>query len=111
MKPRLSHALFLYLLQPARWRQRLRRPAWGRGAPAAGVHRYTSVEGITEYRLTTACSVLLFPDPSIAKVTVNLTVPGRLAARGLRRNGHGPPARAHGVQGHDRRIRDIQGAS
>jgi zinc protease len=39
----------------------------------AGVERLTSVEGITEYRLANGLRVLLFPDPSNARITVNIT--------------------------------------
>ena len=35
--------------------------------------KVTSVEGITEYRLDNGLQVLLFPDNSKAKVTVNVT--------------------------------------
>ena|SRR5688572_6238507 len=46
-------------------------------APAAalpaGVQRVTSVEGISEYSLANGLRVLLFPDPSKATVTVNVT--------------------------------------
>jgi zinc protease len=42
-------------------------------APAASIERVTSVEGITEYRLDNGLQVLLFPDPSAATVTVNMT--------------------------------------
>ncbi|MGW8370266.1 MAG: insulinase family protein, partial [Gammaproteobacteria bacterium] len=38
-----------------------------------GVERVTSVEGITEYRLDNGLQVLLFPDPSKATITVNVT--------------------------------------
>ncbi|MBI3926159.1 MAG: insulinase family protein [Armatimonadetes bacterium] len=38
-----------------------------------GVTRVTSVEGITEYRLNNGLRVLLFPDPSVATATVNIT--------------------------------------
>jgi len=38
-----------------------------------GVERVTSVEGITEYRLNNGLKVLLFPDPSQATLTVNVT--------------------------------------
>jgi len=38
-----------------------------------GVERVTSVEGITEYRLQNGLRVLLFPDPSKATITVNIT--------------------------------------
>src|SRR5215210_76333 len=46
------------------------------GAQAAlpkGVERVTSVEGITEYRLTNGLRVLLFPDQSKQTTTVNIT--------------------------------------
>ena len=36
--------------------------------------RIASVEGITEYRLANGLRVLLFPDRSQSKVTVNMTV-------------------------------------
>jgi zinc protease len=41
-------------------------------APAA-IEQVTSVEGITEYRLSNGLKVLLFPDPASATVTVNMT--------------------------------------
>ena len=40
---------------------------------AATIERITSVEGITEYRLSNGLKVLLFPDSSSATVTVNMT--------------------------------------
>ena len=75
-------------------------------APAApalpgGVERVTSVEGITEYRLTSnGLKVLLFPDPTKQTITVNVTYLVGLRARELRRDGHGAPARAPRLQGH-----------
>jgi zinc protease len=42
-------------------------------SPPAGVQRITSVEGTTEYRLANGLRVLLSPDLSSAKVTVNIT--------------------------------------
>ena len=39
-----------------------------------GMERITSVEGITEYRLENGLRVLLFPDPSKATITVNMTL-------------------------------------
>jgi zinc protease len=39
----------------------------------AGVTKFTSVEGITEYRLANGLKVLLFPDQSKPTVTVNIT--------------------------------------
>ena len=42
-------------------------------APEVSIERITSVEGITEYRLNNGLKVLLFPDPSSATLTVNMT--------------------------------------
>lgn len=42
-------------------------------ATPAGVHRVTSVEGITEYRLDNGLRVLLYPDASKPTTTVNIT--------------------------------------
>src|SRR5690349_5339503 len=42
-------------------------------APGYSQVEVTSVEGITEYRLQNGLRVLLFPDPSKPKVTVNIT--------------------------------------
>jgi zinc protease len=50
----------------------------------------TSVEGITEYRLGNGLRVLLFPDESRPKVTVNLTV-----FVGSRHEGYGETGMAH----------------
>src|SRR5262245_23872420 len=38
-----------------------------------GIERVTSVEGITEYKLQNGLRLLLFPDPSKATITVNIT--------------------------------------
>ena len=38
-----------------------------------GVERVTSVEGITEYKLSNGLRVLLFPDPTKSNITVNIT--------------------------------------
>jgi zinc protease len=38
-----------------------------------GVQKVTSVEGITEYSLPNGLHILLFPDDSKPKVTVNIT--------------------------------------
>ncbi|MFV0444789.1 MAG: M16 family metallopeptidase [Planctomycetaceae bacterium] len=50
----------------------------------------TSVEGITEYKLDNGLKVLLFPDPSKPRVTVNLTV-----FVGSRHEGYGEAGMAH----------------
>src|SRR5262245_46493707 len=39
----------------------------------AAPEKVTSVEGITEYRLSNGLRVLLFPDPSKQTITVNVT--------------------------------------
>ncbi|QEH34875.1 Protease 3 precursor [Aquisphaera giovannonii] len=52
--------------------------------------KITSVEGITEYQLANGMKVLLFPDPSRPKVTVNLTV-----FVGSRHEGYGETGMAH----------------
>jgi len=36
--------------------------------------KVATVEGITEYRLDNGARILLYPDPSSPKVTVNMTV-------------------------------------
>jgi zinc protease len=59
-------------------------------ARADAPRKVTSVEGITEYRLDNGLRVLLFPDPSRPKVTVNLTV-----LVGSRHEGYGETGMAH----------------
>jgi zinc protease len=56
----------------------------------AGVTRLATVEGITEYRLDNGTRVLLFPDSSPSKVTVNATV-----LVGSRHEGYGETGMAH----------------
>ncbi|GIW85797.1 MAG: peptidase M16 [Isosphaeraceae bacterium] len=56
----------------------------------AGVTKVASVEGITEYRLDNGLRVLLFPDPSRPKVTINLTI-----FVGSRHEGYGETGMAH----------------
>lgn len=55
-----------------------------------GVTRGTTVEGITEYRLGNGLQILLLPDSSQPKVTVNLT-----AFVGSRHEGYGETGMAH----------------
>jgi zinc protease len=55
-----------------------------------GVQRITSVEGITEYSLPNGLHVLLFPDESKPKVTVNMTY-----LVGSRHEGYGETGMAH----------------
>ncbi|MGO9469746.1 MAG: M16 family metallopeptidase [Isosphaeraceae bacterium] len=62
------------------------------GAKAASeeLKKVTSVEGITEYRLANGLRVLLFPDPTRPKATVNLTI-----FVGSRHEGYGETGMAH----------------
>ena len=67
--------------------------------------RVTSVEGITEYRLSNGLRVLLFPDQSKPTITVNITY-----LVGSRQEGYGETGMAHllehlHVQGLDRATR------
>src|SRR5262249_13587351 len=55
-----------------------------------GVQKVTSVEGITEYAYPNGLHVLLFPDPSKPKVTVNIAY-----LVGSRHEGYGETGRAH----------------
>src|SRR5438477_11827118 len=55
-----------------------------------GVRKVTSVEGITEYALPNGLRVLLFPDESKPKVTVNMTY-----LVGSRYEGYGETGMAH----------------
>jgi zinc protease len=55
-----------------------------------GVQKVTSVEGITEYSLPNGLHVLLFPDDSKPKVTVNMTY-----LVGSRHEGYGETGMAH----------------
>jgi zinc protease len=59
-------------------------------AAAEALKKVTSVEGITEYRLDNGLRVLLFPDPTRPKTTVNLTV-----FVGSRHEGYGETGMAH----------------
>ena len=60
------------------------------GSLPAGIEQGPTVEGITEYRLDNGLKVLLFPDGSAPKVTVNLTV-----FVGSRHEGYGEAGMAH----------------
>src|SRR4051794_41538579 len=65
-------------------------PPAGAAAASTAPQKVASVEGITEYRLDNGLRVLLFPDPSRPKVTVNLTV-----FVGSRHEGYGETGMAH----------------
>jgi len=56
----------------------------------SGVQKVTSVEGITEYALPNGLHLLLFPDPSKPKVTVNISY-----LVGSRHEGYGETGMAH----------------
>src|SRR5687767_15858723 len=58
-----------------------------------GVERVTSVEGITEYRLDNGLRALLFPDPSKATITVNITY-----LVGSRHENYGETGMAHLIE-------------
>lgn len=67
--------------------------AFAAPAPAqlpAGVTKVTTVEGITEYKLANGLRVLLIPDASQPKVTVNMTI-----FCGSRHEGYGETGMAH----------------
>src|SRR5215469_325966 len=55
-----------------------------------GVQKGASVEGITEYTFPNGLRVLLFPDPSSPKLTVNMTY-----LVGSRHEGYGETGMAH----------------
>src|ERR1700733_9752748 len=63
--------------------------AWSQTLPQ-GVQKVTSVEGITEYSLPNGLRVLLFPDQSQPKITVNITY-----LVGSRLEGYGETGMAH----------------
>ncbi len=65
-------------------------PAAVQAQPPAGPKKVASVEGITEYRLDNGLRLLLYPDPSSSRVTVNLTV-----LVGSRHEGYGETGMAH----------------
>lgn len=65
-------------------------PAAKAAKPSSGPVKVTSVEGITEYRLSNGLRVLLFPDPSKPKITVNATY-----LVGSRMEGYGETGMAH----------------
>jgi zinc protease len=82
----LAVFLTLFLGIPA-----LRTEAPARGADATPLaKKITTVEGITEYRLDNGVRILLFPDSSSSKVTVNCTV-----FVGSRHEGYGETGMAH----------------
>ena len=64
---------------------------WVPAAQAGGAPtKVVSIEGISEYRLDNGLRVLLFPDPTRLKLTVNLTV-----LVGSRHEGYGETGMAH----------------
>src|SRR5262245_13597152 len=65
-------------------------PAASTPAPAPALAPVASVEGITECRLPNGLKVLLFPDPSVSTITVNVTY-----LVGSRHEGRGEGGMAH----------------
>lgn len=59
-------------------------------AHESSIQKVTSIEGITEYRLSNGLQVLLLPDQSKSRVTVNMTV-----FVGSRHEGYGEAGMAH----------------
>src|SRR5947209_8238182 len=78
-----------YLLGIGVWFALLLAPVVHADGPAEP-KQTTSVEGITEYRLDNGLKILLFPDPSASRVTVNCTV-----LVGSRHEGYGETGMAH----------------
>src|SRR5260370_15343528 len=62
-------------------------------AEAAPPKKIVTIEGITEYHLDNGLRVLVFPDPSVSTITVNLTV-----LVGSRHEGYGETGMAHLLQ-------------
>src|SRR4051794_27532257 len=58
--------------------------------PPAGLKKIRSIEGVTEYRLDNGLRLLLYPDASTSRVTVNMTV-----LVGSRHEGYGETGMAH----------------
>ncbi|MBI1914591.1 MAG: insulinase family protein [Planctomycetes bacterium] len=56
----------------------------------AGLKKVRTIEGVTEYRLDNGLRLLLYPDPSASRVTVNMTV-----LAGSRHEGYGETGMAH----------------
>src|SRR5436305_263573 len=59
-------------------------------ARCAEPEKVGSIEGLTEYRLENGLRVVIFPEPSTAKVTVNMTI-----LVGSRHEGYGEAGMAH----------------
>jgi zinc protease len=83
-RPRPALAVLLLALAP------LVAPPAHADQSAGAPKKVVTVEGITEYRLDNGLRVLLFPDSSTPKVTVNLTV-----FVGSRHEGYGETGMAH----------------
>jgi zinc protease len=65
-------------------------PHHARADEAVGPSKVITVEGISEYHFPNGLKLLLFPDPSTSKVTVNMTV-----LVGSRHEGYGETGMAH----------------
>src|SRR5262245_51094238 len=86
----LGSALFIAVSAPAQSAAQQAPAAAAARALPSGVERITSVEGITEYRLSNGLTVLLFPDLSKQTITVNVTI-----KVGSRHENYGETGMAH----------------
>ncbi len=85
----MIHRQTVRLLGVGLWLAFLLAPAMHAEGPAEP-KKIASIEGITEYRLENGLKILLFPDPSASRVTVNCTV-----LVGSRHEGYGETGMAH----------------
>src|SRR5438270_13476970 len=65
-------------------------PVPARAQQPAAPQKVRTLEGVTEYRLDNGLRLLLYPDPSASRVTVNMTV-----LVGSRHEGYGETGMAH----------------
>jgi hypothetical protein len=70
-------------------------PVFAQSLPQ-GVQKVSSIEGVTEYAYPNGLHLLLFPDSSKPKITINMVY--LVGSRNVWRDRDGPFARAHGVQ-------------
>ena len=82
----------------------------GRAQDKEAYEKVVTIEGITEYRSAQRPAFPVLPRSLRVHRHRQHDRPGRLAPRGLRRDRHGPPARAHALQGHARNFPNIDKA-
>ena len=80
LKKLITASFAIVILAAATWAQTL----------PTGVQKVTSIEGVTEYAFPNGLHVLLFPDNSKPKVTVNIVY-----LVGSRNEGYGETGMAH----------------